>query len=83
MGTAEQAEHIMRSWHGALRLTREAYAEMGAIAARCGIELGGDLPNSALSHSQISSWLRRQENVWVNGRDYIVPDQRIYLGEPE
>lgn len=80
--TADLALSVMRSWHSTSRLSNEAYADMSSIARRAADELG-DLVDNAITYSLVTAWLKKQPNVWVNGRDYVIPHAMIVLGEIE
>lgn len=60
--TRDQAKQIMLDWHINSRLTRDAFRAIDDIAARAEDALG-DLPETAMSHSLIVAWLRKQDGI--------------------
>ena len=80
--TTDLALMIMESWHATARLTAEAYRQMGEVAQSCADELGEELPDNAMTNGMIVAWLRKQGNVWEDGRMRELPQNAVYLGLP-
>ena len=74
---------VLEGWHASSRLTESAYRQIGEIAQSCAEELGEELPDNAMTHSMVVAWLRKQPNVWEDGRLKSLPRNEFYLGLPE
>ena len=81
--TIDLALMILESWHASSRLTEAGYRQMGEIAQSCADELGDELADNAMTHGMVVAWLRKQPNVWEDGRLRSLPRADFYLGLPE
>lgn len=81
--TTDLALMILEGWQASSRLTETAYHQMSEVAQACADELGEDMPDNAMTHGMIVAWLRKQPNVWNDGKMREIPRQEIYLGLPE
>lgn len=74
---------ILEGWQATSRLTESAYHQMADIAKACAEELGEYLPDNAMTNSMIVAWLRKQPNVWADGKLRSLVQNEFYLGLPE
>ncbi len=81
--TTDLALMILEGWQASSRLTEAAYHQMGEVAQACAEELGDDLPDNAMTHGMIVAWLKKQPNVWNDGKMRQMPQADFYLGLPE